>query len=123
IGFSYTSTVWDAASSALGFQDGHTVRLQGGIRAGTSYDWNGVMVEPTLTAMAYSDVEIRGGTIAIAAGAPALAPTDEGKVFGQGIAKLNFIWNTHFSSYLEAEVRGRDSVLGAAGRLGLRYTF
>jgi hypothetical protein len=93
VGFSYTSTVWD-----------------------------GVTVEPTLTALAYSDVEIRGGTIAVVAGVPT-APTDEGKVFGLGIAKLNFIWDTHLSSYLEAEVRGRQGVLGAAGRVGLRYAF
>jgi hypothetical protein len=123
VGFSYTSTVWDGASHALGFEDGHTVRVQGGVRVGTTFDWNGVAVEPTLTGMAYSDVEIRGGTIAVAAGTPAFAPTDEGKVFGQGIAKLNFVWNTHVSSYLEGEVRGRDNVLGAAGRLGLRYAF
>ena len=122
VGFSYTSTNWDGASKALGFIDGHTWRVQAGVRLGTAYDWNGVTVEPTLTAMAYSDVEIRGGTIAIAAGIPT-APTDEGKVFGQGIAKLNFIWNTHLSSYLEGEVRGREGVLGAAGRVGLRYAF
>jgi hypothetical protein len=122
IGASYTSTVWDGASSALGFQDGHTWRIQGGVRVGTSFDWNGVTVEPTLAAMAYSDVEIQGGTIAVAVGQLAV-PTDEGKVFGQGIAKLNFIWNKNVSSYLEGEVRGREGVLGAAGRLGLRYTF
>jgi hypothetical protein len=123
VGFSFSNLTWDNASKAQGFEDGHTIRVQGGVRAGTSFDWNGVTVEPTLTAMAYSDVEIRGGTIAIAAGAPPLAPTDEGKIFGQGIAKLNFIWSRQFSSYLEGEVRGRDSVLGAAGRLGLRYSF
>jgi len=122
VGFSYISTNWDGASKALGFIDGHTWRLQAGVRVGTAYDWNGVTVEPTLTGMVYSDVEIRGGTIAVAAGTP-LAPTDEGKIFGQGIAKLNFVWNTHLSSYLEGEVRGRDGVLGAAGRLGLRYAF
>jgi len=122
VGFSYISTVWDGASRAQGFVDGHTWRLQAGVRVGSSYDWNGVTVEPTLTGMVYSDVEIRGGTIVVAAGAP-LAPTDEGKVFGQGIAKLNFAWNTHLSSYLEGEVRGREGVLGAAGRLGLRYAF
>ena len=122
VGVSYTSTVWDSASKFFGFEDGHTWRLQGGVRAGTTYDWNGVKVEPTLTGMAYSDVEIRGGTVAAAAGG-ALVPTDEGKVFGQGIAKLNFIWNTNFSSYLEGEVRGREGILGAAGRLGVRYTF
>jgi hypothetical protein len=123
VGWSYSSLVWDGASRALGFEDGHTIRVQGGIRAGTSFDWNGVTVEPTLTGMAYSDVEIRGGTIALAAGSPPLAPTDEGKVFGQGIAKLNFVWNRNLSSYLEGEVRGRENVLGAAGRLGLRYAF
>jgi hypothetical protein len=123
VGWSYSNLVWDGASKALGFENGHTIRVQGGIRTGTSFDWNGVTVEPTLTGMAYSDVEVRGGTIAVAAGTPALAPTDEGKIFGQGIAKLNFIWNKQLSSYLEAEVRGRDSVLGAAGRLGLRYAF
>ena len=123
VGYSYSSLVWDGASKALGFEDGHTIRVQGGIRAGTAFDWNGVTVEPTLTGMAYSDVEIRGGTIALAAGSPPLAPTDEGKVFGQGIAKLNFVWNKNLSSYLEGEVRGRENVLGAAGRLGLRYAF
>ena len=122
VGFSHTSTVWGEASRALGLQDGHVLRLQGGIRVGTSYDWNGVMVEPTLAAMLYSDVEIQGGTVAIVAGAPAL-PTDEGKIVGQGIAKLNFIWNRNLSSYVEGEVRGREGVFGAAGRLGLRYTF
>jgi hypothetical protein len=122
VGASYTSTVWDSASKFFGFEDGHTWRLQGGVRVGTTYDWNGVKVEPTLTGMAYNDVEIRGGTVAAAAGGT-LVPTDEGKVFGQGIAKLNFIWNANVSSYLEGEVRGREGVLGTAGRLGLRYTF
>jgi hypothetical protein len=122
VGASYTATVWDNASKFFGFEDGHTWRLQGGVRVGTTLDWNGVKVEPTLTGMAYSDVEIRGGTVAAAAGGT-LVPTDEGKVFGQGIAKLNFVWNPNFSSYVEGEVRGREGVLGTAGRLGLRYTF
>ena len=105
VGFSYTSTVWDESAHALAFQDGHTLRIQGGVRVGTSFDWNGVTVEPTLAAMAYSDVEIRGGTVAVAVG-QLIAPTDEGKIFGQGIAKLNFIWNRNLSSYVEGEVRG-----------------
>jgi Autotransporter beta-domain len=121
-GAAYTATVWDDASRFFGFEDGHSWRLQGGVRVGTTFDWNGVKVEPTLTGVAYSDVEIQGGTVAAAAGG-ALVPTDQGKVFGQGIAKLNFIWNASVSSYLEGEVRGREGVLGAAGRLGLRYTF
>jgi hypothetical protein len=122
VGVSYTATIWDGGSKALGFEDGHTWRVQGGVRIGTTYDWNGVKVEPTLTGLAYSDVEIQGGTVAQAAGG-LLVPTDQGKVFGQGIAKLNFLWTNNFSSYIETEVRGREGVLGAAGRAGLRYTF
>lgn len=122
VGVSYSSLRWDGASKAMGFEDGHTWRLQAGVRVGSAFDWNGVKVEPTLTGMVYSDVEVRGGTIAAAAGGLAI-PTDEGKVFGQGIAKLNFIWANNVSSYIEGEVRGRENVLGAAGRVGLRYSF
>lgn len=122
VGVSHTVAVWDGATKALGFEDGRTTRIQGGVRVGTAYDWNGVKVEPTLTGLVYSDVEVRGGTVAVVSGS-AVVPTDEGKVFGQGIAKLNFLWTGNFSSYLEGEVRGREGVLGAAGRAGLRYTF
>lgn len=122
VGASYTLTQWDAASQALGFVDGHTLRVQGGVRVGTTANWGGVTVEPTLAALAYSDVEIRGGTLVVATGVPAI-PTDQGKVFGQGIGKLNFVWNNSLSSYVEGEVRGMSGVLGAAGRVGLRYAF
>lgn len=122
VGASYTKTVWNTASKLFGFQDGHVWRLQAGVRAGTSYDWGTVRVEPTLTAMVYSDVEIRGGSVASAV-AVAAAPVDEGKIFVQGIGKLNFLWTDVFSSYIEAEVRGREGVTAVAGRAGLRYAF
>jgi hypothetical protein len=51
------------------------------------------------------------------------APTDEGKIFGQLIGKLDFNWTTALSSYIEGEVRGRRDVFGAAGRAGVRYQF
>lgn len=122
-GVAYTRTEWDSASKVQGMTDGHTWRVQAGVRLGTTYDWNGVRVEPTLTGMVYSDVEVRGGSVAVAAGGAAPVPSDEGKIFGQGIGKLNFVWSSQLSSYLEAEVRGREGVFGAAGRLGIRYTF
>jgi hypothetical protein len=121
-GLSYTSTRWDSASKILGFQDGEAFRLQAGSRVGTSTVWGNTTVEGTLTGLAYSDVVINGGSIAVAAGSP-MVPTDEGKVFGQGIGKLNFLWTPKLSSYVEGEVRGRDGVIGYAGRLGARYSF
>ncbi len=122
LGASHTRIVWSDAAQAIGFENGTTIRIQGGVRLGTTYTWGNVQVEPTLTGLAYADVVVRGGTIAQAAGG-AVVPTDEGKVFGQGIGKLNFLWTTAFSTYVEAEVRGRTGVFGAAGRVGARYTW
>jgi len=121
-GISYTSTRWDTPSKILGMQDGETFRVQAGSRFGTSTVWGKTTVEGSVTGLAYSDVAINGGSLAVAVGAP-LVPTDQGKVFGQGIGKLNFIWTPQISSYVEGEVRGRDGVIGYAGRIGARYSF
>jgi hypothetical protein len=121
VGAIYTNTAWDGASRALGFQDGNELRLQGGARIGTAFDWYGIRVEPTLRGSVYSSVVVDGGSVA-AVGTPT-APTDARKVFGQGILKLNFITSQNLSLYVEGEVRGTSGVLGAAGRGGLRYTF
>jgi hypothetical protein len=121
-GFGYTSTQWDTATNAMGFVDGHTIRLSGGSRVGTSWDWNSVKVEPVLGLFVYDDVIVRGGNLATAVASP-LVRTDEGKLFGQATGKMKFDWTERFSSYLEGEVRGRSGVLGAAGRLGLTYVW
>jgi hypothetical protein len=119
VGFLHTNTVWNDAAHNLGMTDGDSWRVQGGARLGWSGIWNAMRVDGTLTALAYDDVSIRGGTIATIT-AP-LVPTDEGKVFGQFIGKLNFDHGNGLSSYIESEVRGSDGVFGAAGRIGLRY--
>jgi hypothetical protein len=119
VGFLHTNTLWNDAAHNLGMTDGDSWRVQGGARLGWSSLWNTMRVDGTLTALAYDDVSIRGGTIATIT-AP-LVPTDEGKVFGQLIGKLNFDHGNGLSSYVESEVRGRDGVFGAGGRIGLRY--
>ena len=99
--------------------DGYAWRVQGGPRAGTSWDaGGGVGLEPTVTALAYDDVKISGGTLAVAL-AP-LAPTDQDKVFGLSNAKLNAVYDYGLSAYVEGEVRGRTGVLGTAVRAGIR---
>ena len=121
-GVSYTVNVWDSASHAIGMTDGRQWRGQAGVRTGTSFDWNGARVEPTLTGLLYDDFFISGNTI-VTAGALPGAPTDEGYIFGQLIGKVNFDWGRGLSSYVEGEVRGREHVFGAAGRVGMRYVF
>jgi hypothetical protein len=120
-GISYTRSIWDETSRMIGFNNGVQVRLQSGLRFGTSWTTNGIQIDPSLTAMLYDDVIIAGGTLATAGGL--VGPTDQGKLFGQLVGKLNFAWTNNFSSYVEAEVRGRDAVLGSAARFGFRYSF
>jgi hypothetical protein len=121
-GFGYTNTQWDAATRFLGFADGHQIRLSAGSRFGTSWDWNTVKVDPVLGLFAYDDVVVRGGNLATAVANP-LVQTDQGKLFGQATGKLSFDWGKGLSSYVEGELRGRSGVLGAAGRLGVTYTW
>jgi len=121
-GVTYTNSIWNADGHAQGFTDGYAWRVQAGLRAGTSWDaGGGVKLEPTLTALAYDDAKISGGTLSVAL-AP-LAPTDQDKVFGLFNAKLNADYGYGLSAYVEGEVRGRTGVLGTAVRAGIRKSF
>jgi hypothetical protein len=133
VGFTYFDQVWGDAEHALGFTDGRTTRVQGGLRAGTWFMWGQTRVEPTLTGLAYSDVSVHGGTV-FAGGVPgspffgmaAPFPTDQGEVWGKGIAKVNFVFSPNFSAYVEGEVYGTNGAVdlrGYAGTVGLRLTF
>ena len=88
----------------------------------TTFNWNGVAVEGTLGGFAYWDLVVRGGTLASAVANP-LVPTDQGKIFGMGTGKLDFLWGHGLSTFAEADVRGRDHVFGATGKVGLTYVF
>jgi hypothetical protein len=121
-GTSYTRTIWNAASKAFGMDDGTDVRVQGGARFGSSFDWHGVHYTETLTLLAYDDVTISGGTLAVATGVP-MAPTDEGKIFGQAIGRLEAQLTNNWSVNFEGEFRGRSDVYGIAGRAGVTYLF
>ncbi len=121
-GVSYTRTVWNSESSADGFTDGTDVRVQGGARFGSGFEWAGIHFDQSLTVLAYDDVVISGGTLAVATGSP-LAPTDEGKIFGQLIGRLEAQLTRNWSVNVEGEFRGSTDVYGVAGRVGATYSF
>lgn len=121
-GFSYTRSVWNGESKTIGMSDGEDLRLQGGARFGSGFDWAGVHFSDTLTLLAYDDVLINGGTLAVVTGTP-LAPTDRGKVFGQAIGNLEAQLTKNWSASVEGEVRGRNDVYGLAGRVQVTYSF
>jgi hypothetical protein len=118
VGFIHTETVWGDAERRAGFQDGSITRLQGGARWGTELMWGSVRVQPTLGLFAFSDVSINGGT----AGGAVVA-TDEGKVWGKGTGKLNFIVTQQVSYSVEGELRGTSHATGGAVRVAGRYSF
>jgi hypothetical protein len=121
-GINYTYTAWNAASKALGEIDGKDFRVQAGVRFGSGFDWAGIHFKDTLTLLGYDDVLISGGTVAVALGVP-MAPTDEGKIFGQAIGRLEAELTKNWTASIEGEFRGRADVYGIAGRLGLAYAF
>jgi hypothetical protein len=122
VGGSYTRTAWDEESKLFGLVDGSDLRVQGGARFGSGFDWTGVHFTETLTLLAYDDVIVSGGTLAVATGVP-LAPTEAGRIFGQAIGKIEAQLTKNWLLSVEGELRGRADVYGSAGRLGLTYLF
>jgi hypothetical protein len=137
VGATYANTFFNAAGAAVG----QIFTVQGGARVGTEFVLNnGVKVQPTFFGLAYSNVvENTGGVVNGATpgvpfvpGVPALAGggamtgPDRGQVWGKGDAKFNFVFNQHFSAYVEGAIYGTSGNFNAlAGAVfgGLRYVF
>jgi hypothetical protein len=126
VGIRTTVSDYNSNAAALGLADGSVVRLQGGLRFGTTWQgWYGTTVVTTLTGLAYSNVLVSGYTLDQSAGfgtgtALAVTPNDEGEIRGQGILTMNFIHSPFASTFIQAEVRGGDDYYGYGGKVGFR---
>jgi len=118
-GFSFTRTMFGSEATAMGLTDASTLRLQAGGRWGTSWDANGVSVEPTLKAVVYSNV-IADGSAAATAAAAGIVPTDQGKVRGELDPNINLDFGNGYSASLSGMVRFGDAMLGGSANLNLR---
>jgi len=118
IGVSFSESFFSTA----GASSAQSTLIQGGARFGTDVRWNGILVQPTFTGIAYSFIhESVGGIPSVVA-----VPTDEGQLWGRGAAKLNFIFNNNFSAFIEGNIRGTGGTvdaIGYGGLLGARVTF
>jgi hypothetical protein len=117
-GFSVTDTHFDI----IGAGSGQTTLVQAGARFGTEVMWNGIRVQPTFTGLAYSNVSVDPGGVAVAIP----IPTDEGQLWGKGVAKLNFVFNNQFSAFIEGNIRGTNGTadaIGYGGLVGARIVF
>jgi Autotransporter beta-domain len=121
-GFRYTDSAYDGSAAALGLANGHDWRVQGGLRFGTDFYWGATHVTPTLTGLAYDDVEVTGGVIT--GGLFPVSPviqSDQGKVRGQGIFNVNFDYGNGVSAFLQGDVRGGSDLIAGGGRAGIRF--
>jgi autotransporter-like protein len=118
-GFSFTKTMFGSGAEAAGLADSATLRLQAGARLGATWTVNGVSVEPSLKALAYSDVMVEGGTTATAVAA-SVSPTDVGKVRGEVDPALNLDFGKGYSAALSGQVRFGEGLLGGSVNLNLR---
>jgi hypothetical protein len=130
VGFRYiTSDYANSAGALFGLADGEVWRIQGGAKLGANLDYGNVIVTPSITGLAYSDVAISGGVLNVnggpftAAGGGVILPDDEGKIRGQGILNINFDWKNGVQAFVEGNVRGGEDLWGYGGRGGVRIQF
>jgi hypothetical protein len=105
-----------------GLEDMNVLQLKAGTSAGTSFMWGQTKVEPSFTALAYSDVSVTGGTVK---GGPPIS-TDQGQLWGKGVAKLNYVWSRNLSSAISGELygtRGTETSIGYKAGVELRYAW
>jgi hypothetical protein len=122
-GLQYTTTMYGGGAANLGLADGDQLRLQGGARFGANFGLGPALATLTVTGLAYDDVMINGGFIRSQAfqGSNLLLQSDLGQVRGRGIVALNLEYGSGLSSFIQGEVRGGSGLIGAGGKIGLRY--
>jgi hypothetical protein len=119
-GFSFTRATFANGAAALDLQDASTLRLQAGLRFGTSTKVGDTSIEPTLKVLAYDNVIAEGSSIAADAPGAAIVPTDQGKVRGELDPQVNFDFGNGYSSTLSGQVQFGDNLVGGAVRAQLR---
>ena len=122
-GIRFTYTDFGSGAFALNLRDGEVLRVQGGLRIGSSRRVPGYILSTSLLGMIYSDVHIEGFTLTETGLTSTVTSVDEGKLRGLGrlVGKLD---NGRGLSYTaQVEVRGGKDVIGVGGRLGFRYVW
>jgi hypothetical protein len=122
-GFSFTRTMFGDNAASLGLTDASTLRVQGGARLGTTFEVNGITVEPLVALLTYSNVVAEGTSIQTLPVALPIAPTDHGLVRGEVDPELNLDFNNGYSAYVRGIVRFGGELFGAQAKIGLRKQF
>jgi len=119
-GFSFTRTDFGGGAAALDLKDASTLRLQAGLRFGTSTKIGDTTAEPTLKVLAYDNVVAEGSSIAADTPGAAIVPTDQGKVRGEVDPAVNFDFGHGYSSNISGQVVFGEALVGGGLTAQLR---
>jgi hypothetical protein len=124
-GFTLSHTSF-ANAAANNLQDAYTVKLQAGVRIGTTSDLGqGVSIDANLKALAYGDAVAQGTSIAGATDPTTpfntpLSPSDAGLIRGELDPELSFNLPQNYSLTLSGQVRYGQAIVGGSAGLNLR---
>lgn len=121
IGMKYTYVNYDGNAALVGIADGETLRVQAGLRVGTSWRSGGYVWSSSVMGLAYSDVMVRGFIADTSALPVGFSPVDEGKLRGLGQISLGVDLGQGLSLNARGDIRGGEDVWGVGGRIGARY--
>lgn len=127
----YSNQVMQVGSGVLApYQNASSTRVRGGARIGTEWIVGGVRFEPSLTALAYTFIDVSSVNVNLSsvnlqfgAGGTGVTtlPSDQGKLFGEFQASLNmFDLSSGISGFIRGDVRFGENLVGGGGKVGLR---
>jgi outer membrane autotransporter protein len=105
--------------------DGHVTRLRAGARFGTEWVTNNIRIEPSVLPLVYYIADA-SGLETFTAGGPGVItfPNDQGRVFGEVQASVNFFdLSSGWSGFVRGDVRFGNDLIGGSGKGGIRYTW
>jgi hypothetical protein len=101
-----------------------TVRVQGGVRGGTSWDLgNGVTVDASMRGLVYSNVVAQNASNSANVFTAVIAPTDQGLIRGEFDPELAFNLPQGYSVSVSGSVRFGQALVGGSAGVNLRKQF
>lgn len=101
---------------------GGSTEIHGGGRIGGEIMAGGLKLQPSFSAAAFQIISVSGAGGVAAAGLPNVA-AQLNQLGARGNSKLDFIWTSNFSSYIEGHLSSVAGTHTAGVSGGVRYTF
>jgi hypothetical protein len=113
---------YDFFTPNFGVSTGTATEVHGGGRVGTEIMVNGIKLQPQFSAGVFDIITVSGaGGVAAAGNGNVAAQLNQ--VGTRAAAKLNFVWTSNFSSYIEAHGSQVAGIHTNGVSAGLRYSF